>query len=399
MSRRTVLISVLVLLLAAAAAGGAVVLKMTVLSSSSSRAAETAAVADDIPLDIPLASATDQQVAAMTIDQKIGQMMMVGFEGSEPGAAITEAIQKRQIGGVILFKRNIVSQEQVAGMNAALQKLATDAGQPAKLMIAIAQEGGKSRQMEEIGPYYSEPFIGEMHDTAPTAAQQQATVTVRELKRLGFNVNLAPAVDVSAGWGTVMDGRSYGYDAEFDAEIAAAAVKSYNGANFICTPKYFPGMGAADGDAQRALPTVESDRETLEGKDLLPFAAVIKENAPMIMVGHIKVSALDPSGTPASMSPLITTDFLKGVMGFKGVVITDDLEQGGVTAEYTIGEAAVLAVAAGADIVLVGQTAEAQQEAFDALRSAVSSGKLHQADIDRSVTRILEMKKKYRLEK
>lgn len=401
MSRRTILIVLLIVLLAAAAAGGAVVLKLKVFSSSGGAASAQADTteSEEPPLDLPVASATDQLVASMTLDQKIGQMMMVGFDGSQPDATITESIQKRQIGGVILYARNIVSHEQVAGMNAALQKLAAEANQPAKLMIAIDQEGGKSRRFEDLGPYYSQPFVGEMHDTAPAVAQQQASVTARELKPLGINVNLAPVADVSAGWGTIMDGRSYGYDAAFDAEIAAAAVKSYNGANFICSPKHFPGHGAADGDSDTVLPTVDSDRETLEGKDLLPFAAVIKENAPMIMVGHLVVPALDPSETPASMSPMIINDLLKGIMGFKGVVITDDLDLAAITSTYKVSDAAVAAVAAGADIVMVAQTAASQQEVFDALKAAVTSGRLHQADIDRSVGKILDMKQKYRLEK
>jgi beta-N-acetylhexosaminidase len=283
-------------------------------------------------------------------------------------------------------------------MTASLQKLAADAELPLKLMIAIAQEGGKSRKIEQIGPYYSQPMIGEMHDTAPTAAQQQATVTARELRQLGINTNLAPVADVTSGWGTVMDGRSFNSDAEFTAELCAAAVKGYRGALTISAIKHFPGYGSADGDSGQTLATVESDMETLQNSDLLPFAAAIKEDVPMVMVANLSVPALDPSGKPASLSSIIVSDLLRGSMGFKGVVISENLEMGSVTEERSVGEAAVAAVTAGVDIILVADTADAQKEAFDALIAAARAGTLREADIDRSVIRIIELKKKYRLE-
>lgn len=393
-------------MVAAALAAGGVILAQRSLSQPASpesaqddAAGVTTQVGMQFVPEAPPRSPVEEEVAAMPLEEKVGQMMMVGFDGAEPGASITSAIKDRHVGAVILFGRNISSPEQVTALNTSLQALAAQAKQPARLIIATDQEGGKTRRFETIGPYYSQPMIGEMPDEAAAAtAQQQASATARDLKKLGVNTNLAPVADVSSGWGTVMDGRSYGAEAELVAELSARAVKGYNNATTISCPKHFPGHGSADEDSEEASATVESSREELDSVDLVPFREVIKEGAPMIMVAHLSVPALDPSGTPASLSRAITTDLLRKGMGFNGVIITDDLEMKAITGTRSVGEAAVAAVYAGADIVIVAHTAARQAEAHDAIVAAVRAGKLKEEDINKSVTRILEMKRKYRLE-
>lgn len=401
--RRPSFIVALLALLVAVAVGAGAVFKYVINPSSEQAATEvttaSGAAATETTPEVPLASAAEQITASMSLEQKVGQMMMVGFAESGPGPDITSAIEKQFVGGVVIFDRNIVANDQVAGMNTELQKLAAAAGAPAKLLIAVDQEGGKTRRFPNIGPYYSQPMIGEMHDTAPDTAQQQASSTARDLKKLGINTNLAPVADVSSGWGSYMDGRSFSSDSEFTAELTARAVKGYNNATTISATKHFPGLGSADADSEQTLPTLDSDLETLQSTDLPPFASAIKEGAPMIMVAHVAVPALDASNTPASLSKPIITDLLRGSMGFTGVVITDDLEMGAITESRSVGDAAVAAVTAGADIVEVAHTPEKQTEAFNALIAAVKSGKLNEADIDKSVVRIINLKKKYRLEK
>jgi len=342
-------------------------------------------------------SSSAEVVAAMSLEEKVGQMIMIGFDGLMPDASVTRMIQEKHVGAVILFDRNMESLDQVTEMNASLQELAAQAGHPMQLMIATDQEGGATRRFKSIGPSYSEPMIGEMQGGAgSSAAQQLSSQAARELKKLGINTNLAPVADVSAGWGTIMDTRSYGTDPQVVATLTAKAVKGYNNATTISCVKHFPGLGPADGDPEKTLPTVTSDRATLESTDLLPFQEAIKENAPMIMVTHVAVPALDSTGTPASLSRPIITDLLRKQMAFNGVIITDDLEMGAIS--QPAAESAVAAVYAGADIVMFAHTPAKQLEAYDAIVSAVRAGKLKEDDINRSVVRILEMKKKYRLE-
>ena len=393
------------LLIAALAAGTAVFL---IRNSSESEAASgtvnedgaavTEAVAE-IPEGPPL-SPVEEEVASMPLEKKVGQLMMAGFEGADANATVAGLIQDQHIGSFILFARNIASLEQVTALNSSLQSLAVQAEQPAKLIIATDQEGGKTRRFDNIGPYYSQPMIGEMPgEAAAMTAQLQASSTARDLKKIGINTNLAPVADVSSGWGSVMDGRSYGAEAELVAELSASAVKGYNNATTISCPKHFPGHGSADENTEEAPATVESSREELDTIDLLPFGEAIKAGAPMLMTAHLSVPALDPTGTPASLSRVITTDLLRKGMAYNGVILTDDLEMAAITSNRSVGEAAVAALAAGADMVMVAHRADRITEAHGAIIAAVRAGKLKEEDINKSVVRILEMKKKYRLEK
>ncbi|MCL4474544.1 MAG: beta-N-acetylhexosaminidase [Actinobacteria bacterium] len=398
---------IIVVVVLALAAGGAV-FALKARGQADSGAAQIAAdIGNDSGSDsgdtstapMPLASSTDQIVADMTLEEKIGQMMMVGFEGGEAGPQITSAITDKHIGAVILYGRNISSHEQVAALDAALQTAAAQAKQPAKLMIAIDQEGGATRRFTDIGPYYSEPMNGEMTGGAgAAAAQQQASSAARDLKKLGINTNLAPDVDVSSGWGSVMDGRSFGPDSEVVTELGGKAVTGYNNATMISCPKHFPGHGSADGSSEESLPTVDLDLATIQASELPPFQEVIKQNAPMIMVAHLSVPALDATGTASSLSKPIVTDLLRKGLSFNGVIITDDLEMGAITSNMSVADAAVAAVTAGNDMVMVAQTAANENAAYDALLTAVKSGKIGEDQINKSVARIIDMKKKYRLE-
>lgn len=396
---------IVALLIAALAAGSAV---FFLRNSGESEAASGTINEDGAAVTVagaettegPPLSPVEEEVASMPLEKKVGQLMMAGFEGTDANATVAGLIQDQHIGSFIIFARNIASLEQVAALNNSLQTLAVQADQPAKLIIATDQEGGKTRRFDNIGPYYSQPMIGEMPgEAAAMTAQLQASSTARDLKKIGINTNLAPVADVSSGWGSVMDGRSYGAEAELVAELSASAVKGYNNATTISCPKHFPGHGSSDENTEEAPATVESSREELDTIDLLPFGEAIKAGAPMIMTAHLSVPAIDPSGTPASLSRIITTDLLRKNMAFTGVILTDDLEMAAITSNRSVGEAAVAALAAGADMVMVAHRADRTTEAHGAIIAAVRAGKLKEEDINKSVVRILEMKRKYRLEK
>jgi beta-N-acetylhexosaminidase len=340
-------------------------------------------------------SPEEQALAEMTIEQKIGQMMMVGFDGQTAGDDIWSLITEKWIGAVVLFDRNLGTEQQIAGLNDSLQEMAVNARQPYRLMVAIDQEGGKTRRIDSIGPVDSEPMIGAMGDQAANAARQEATQAAEGLAQIGINTNLAPVVDVSDGEGSVMDLRSYGTDPALVAKLGTMAVRGYVDAGTVSCPKHFPGHGSADADSHEGLPQVDTSREVMDQYELLPFNAVIKEGAPMIMVGHLVVPALDGSGTPASMSQPIITGLLRKQMGFSGVVITDDLEMSAITDSWDLGDAAVRAVQAGADMVIVAHTYDQQLAAYEALLDAVKSGQISEDRIDESVKRILAMKDDY----
>ncbi len=376
------------------AAGGAAALLRR--SGGSPVAAKTTAATVPATATTP-PSSTDQEIARMTLEEKVGQMMMIGFDGTTLDDSLKKMIHDRHIGAVILYASNISSDSQVAQLDETLQQLAAQSGQPAQLMIATDQEGGKTRRFMDIGPNYSEPFIGTMRGGAGAdSAMMLSSYAGRDLKKLGINTDLAPVADVTSGYSSIMYTRSYGDDPQVTATLVAAAVKGFNDATAISCVKHFPGLGSAQDDPEQTLPTISKDLASIQNTDLPPFQAAIKADAPMIMVAHESVPALDPTKTPASLSRPIITGMLRGQLGFHGVIITDDLEMGAIT--ESPGDAAVAAIAAGADMVMFAYTPAKQQQAYDAIIAAVKTGKLKEDDIDKSVKRILDMKKRYRLE-
>lgn len=390
--------TIIVLVVAVAAAAAVGVYKITGGPAEEVADASAQTVATTTVQEPPMTE-TERVVSEMTVEQKVGQMMMVGFEGTTADGAAS-LIQQQQIGGVVLFGRNIETTDQVTAMNAALQQLAFDSGHPAGLLIAVDQEGGKTRRMTTIGPYYSEPMIGEMpEEAALQTARLQASSAARELKRIGVNTNLAPVVDVSGGWGTIMDYRSFGTDTDFVAQLGAEAVKGYVGASTICVPKHFPGIGSAEGDPEAGTSRLDMSYEDIIAYEIPPFTAAIEAGAPMIMVTHLVVPALDATEAPATLSGQIMKELLRNQLGFQGVIITDDLEMGAISESMSVSEAAVQSVAAGADIVMVAHTQSEQLAVHEALVAAVESGQLDEKEIDKSVVRILEMKKNHRIVK
>lgn len=395
---RSSMVWIIIVLIVAILAGGAVgVYKLS--ANSSDEAADDMNVTVATTTQAPPMTETERIVSEMTVEEKVGQMMMVGFEGADAQGAAA-LVDTLHIGGLVLFARNIDTNEQVTQMNATLQQLAFDAGHPVGLLIAVDQEGGKTRRFTDIGPYYSEPMIGEMpEDAAEQTARLQASSAARDLKRIGINTNLAPVLDVSGGWGSVMDVRSFSDDTDLVTRLGAEAVKGYVGASTICAPKHFPGLGSAEGDPEEEMARLEMSAEDITTYELPPFAAAIEAGAPMIMVTHMVVPALDATEAPATISGPIMKELLRSQMGFAGVIITDDLEMGSITGTMSVSEAAVQAVAAGADIVMVAHTLEEQQAVHAALVAAIESGQLDGAEIDAAVGRILEMKQQHRIVK
>ena len=359
---------------------------------TATRVVTTNSISEESP-----SSSVAKQVASMSLEEKVGQMMMVGLEGKSIDSSLRNMIANDHIGNVILFGPNIDSDQQVAALDASLQQLAVADKQPAQLMIATDQEGGKIRRLADIGPQYSEPVIGSMGIVSGTAyLQQSVSEAARQLKQLGVNTDLAPVADVLSGDKSIMIDRSFGNDPRLVSELTGTAVKSFNQEKLISCVKHFPGLGSVVTDPEEELPTIASDKSTIDRQDLPPFTEAIKDEAPMVMVTHVSVPALDPSMTPASLSRPIITDLLRNQLGFKGVIITDDLEMGAISIEP--GEAAVSAIAAGADMVMFAHTPQKQQQAYDAIVAAVKSGRISEEIINASVMRILQMKQSFGLD-
>jgi beta-N-acetylhexosaminidase len=326
--------------------------------------------------------------------QQIGEMFLAGFAGTTITKDIEDLIVKYRIGGVILFSRNITSIGQAAKLCGELQDLRKSvSGTP--LFIAIDQEGGVvQRIVEGLTVLPGNMAIGSVG--VPDCAYAAGRITAVELGCIGVNVNFAPVVDISNNPDNPSTGvRSFGGDPDTVAELASQMITGFQGYGLIACAKHFPGKGNVSVDSHLDLPLNTSRRDALRSCELKPFAAAIAAQVDMIMTAHVMYPALTENEIlPATLSRNIMTGLLRDELGFKGVLITDDMEMGAIAKYFTLEESVVKAVAAGVDIVMVCHTVSKQREALAALKKAVDEGAITRERIDESVARITALKKK-----
>ena len=343
----------------------------------------------------PISALTDPEIdtmiAEMTIEEKVGQLIMVGFEGTQANEAIETHIRKRFVGGIVLFSRNIQSPQQTAELTNELQRLAEATARQIPLFIGIDQEGGWVIRLKEGATVLpGNMALGATDSTE--LAERAGEITAVELAAVGVNLNFAPVMDVNNNLDNPVIGRrSFGESPELVSRLGVPYIQGLQRNGVLATAKHFPGHGDTTVDSHFDLPTVNHDLERIHALELQPFRAAIDADVAAIMTAHIIYSAFD-ANRPATLSPTILTDLLRQELGFDGLLITDDMEMKAIDDRYRSGEAAVMAVEAGADIVMVLWTPAKQIEVFDALLSAVKSGRISQARLDQSVERILKSK-------
>ncbi len=339
--------------------------------------------AGNLPAEPP--APVDEILKDMSLTEKVGQMVMIGVYGNSVNDDIRFLLAQYHMGGIIFFDRNMDSKAQVRNF---VENLNLVAVEKAPLFIAIDEEGGiVSRMTHDLTPPPSQEEIG--YGGNPADAFNYAKSTAQNLKDLGFNLNFAPVADVGT-----QDTRSFSSDAEVVAEFVSNAAKGYEDAGIFYCLKHFPGIGRGTVDSHQDVSTIYADREILDAEDLLPFKKIIAEQDNskfMIMVSHLKYSALDEENS-ATLSPAVITDLLRNELDFRGVVITDDLDMGAIANHLDASEVGVLAVKAGADILLSCHEYDTQQKIYLGILDAVESGEISQERIDDSVRRILKMK-------
>ena len=336
-------------------------------------------------------SEIDTMITEMTIEEKVGQLIMVGFEGTQANEAIEAHIRERYVGGIVLFSRNIQSPKQTAELANQLQRLAESTAHRIPLFIGIDQEGGWVIRLKEGATVL--PGNMALGATGSTElAERAGEITAAELAAVGVNFNFAPVMDVNNNpRNPVIGRRSFGGSPELVSRLGAAYIRGLQRNGVLGTAKHFPGHGDTTVDSHFDLPTVNHDLDRIHALELQPFRAAIDADVAAIMTAHIVYPAFD-ADRPATLSPSILTDVLRKELGFDGLLVTDDMEMKAIDDRYRSGEAAVMAIEAGADIVMVLWTPTKQNEVFDALLSAVKSGRISQARLDQSVERILKSK-------
>ena len=343
----------------------------------------------------PTPSAEDIQLKKMSVRQKVGQLLMVGFYGPTIKEGLQKTISTLAPGAVIIFGRNIKSANQIVSLTSAAQ-LQSLKNSHLPLLIAVDQEGGDVIRLKTAMPLPSALSIGETKDSA--LAQTAGFATGQLLKTLGFNMNLAPVLDVADPHKANFIGtRTYGGNPQTVGRMGVQFSEGLSQAGVLPTGKHFPGHGGVNEDSHEETPQRMCSSDELHSADLVPFFAMQKHfgNRWATMLAHIAYPEIDSSGLPATFSHPIVTDLLRNELGFDGLVITDDIQMGGAAAIKDVRERAVRAIEAGADMILVAWSLKTQNTILEALEKAVTSGRISQVRLDQSVRRVLIAKSLY----
>jgi beta-N-acetylhexosaminidase len=314
----------------------------------------------------------------VALHRRIGQLAVVGFAGTEPGAEVQALAREFDLGGVILFKRNVESPEQVAATAVDAQQLARDL----PLWVGMDQEGGRvARLRAPLTVWPPMAALGRAGDEA--LARRFAAAMAAELRAVGISIDFAPVLDVLTNpTNPAIGDRALGERAETVAELGVAIIEGLQHAGVAACGKHFPGHGDTGVDSHLELPLLEHPPDRFEAVDFVPFRAAIGAGVAAVMTGHLFVPSLDDE-RPATLSRRIVTDVLRGDLGFDGLVFTDDMEMKAIAGRMAQGRAVVSAVAAGCDVVLLcGTDVQAHASALEALVHAVEQEEIPWARIE-----------------
>jgi len=324
-----------------------------------------------------------------TLEEKVGQLMMVGFHGTTLPPHIKTWLETGRIGGVYLFARNIESPAQV-------KKLISDCHTTAKypILVGIDQEGGIVARLRE--GFTESPGAMALAASGDTQlAEDIAYMMGQELLAMGINWNFAPVADITHNIDNASVGtRSVGTDKHQVSDFVQAQIRGFQRAGVIATVKHFPGLGKTSVDTHDDLARISGSVDYLYEQDLIPFRGAIESGVDCVMTTHVMFEELD-SDHPATLSPVVINKLLRTDIGYDGAVCTDCMEMNAITKGYGAKESAILTLLAGVDMVMFSHTKSRQQEAYQGVLDAVKSGRISEDRIAQSVARIQKLKDNY----
>lgn len=337
-------------------------------------------------------SKVEETIDQMTLEEKVGQLLVIGVEGTSFSSEMDNLIRNYHVGGVIIMGRNVATTNEMLQLINGIKKANEHNKIP--LFLSVDEEGGRvSRLPVGIPKLPTSAQIGKLNDES--VSYRAGTYLAGVLNEFGYNMNFAPVLDVNSNpRNPVIGNRSFGSDPYQVAKLGISTMHGMMDNGIIPVVKHFPGHGDTVVDSHKALPKVETTLEALRNVELVPFQKAIEEGADAVMVAHILFPALDPD-YPSSMSKAIITGLLRNEMKFEGVIITDDLTMGAIANDYTIPEAAVQSFIAGSDQLLVVRDYEVQLNTLNAFIKAIETGEITEERLNESVKRILTLKEKY----
>ena len=371
-------------------------------ASASAEPPPSASASASASLSPSTSASVEATLDGMTMEEKVGQMMFPAFRNTYTGAPLLfadestrKAIKKWKPGGIILFSVNLDTVPQTAAL---IRQLKGSSAIP--LLIGVDEEGGRVSRLadaKKLGavPMPQAAIIGKTGN--PELAREAAAAMGTQLSELGFNLDFAPVADINTNPDNpVIGDRAYGTKPAPTSLMVVEALRGLQDAGIIPVVKHFPGHGDTQTDSHLGLAIVPHDRKRMDAVELVPFRAAIAAGAPVVMTGHINTPGISDKNLPATLNPDILTDLLRTELHFDGVIITDAMEMGAITKNYDESESTLLAVEAGADMLLVPVSLE---RACMALLDAVKSGRISERRMNDSVRRILTLKATYGLER
>jgi len=345
------------------------------------------------PVPTPTPDPLKVMISGMSDKELIGQMVMIGFTGTEDMDEDSIALmQEYSVGGVLLFGWNT---DTFAQTQALIENVNSHNPSAIPLMVGIDLEGG---QVIRFGAEWSPALLsaqslGQRNDTQLTYDQYERIGL--QLREMGININFAPVLDIAPDPSqTFLGSRMFGSDPDVVAPLVSAAVQGLHAAGIASLGKHFPGHGDTAGDSHQTLPVINYTMDEMENYSLVPFQAAIDAGVDAMLIAHLMYPNVDDEYI-TSISPTIITTLLRQQMGFNGVVFSDDMRMQGLRSNYSVGRGAVLHVLAGGDVVLIGKYIDMQRDVLDSLYQAVQDGTISRERLEESVYRILTLKTAY----
>ncbi len=319
----------------------------------------------------------------------LGQLMVVGFDGVAMTQTLRALITDLRLGGLVLFQRNVQSPTQLHQLIADAQQVAHDAGLP-PLLICIDQEGGRVARLRAEHGFTEFPSARDVAVSGIAAVKQNALAMAHEMRDVGINVELAPVLDVNNNPNNpVIGDRSFGDDASLVAACGVAFIETMQGAGILCVGKHFPGHGDVAVDSHIGLPVVPHARARLNEVEFEPFKAAIAAGVGGIMSAHVAFPEIEPSGLPATLSPNVMTTLLRAELCYPGLLFTDSLEMGALSANgYPVPIASATALQAGADVLLFNSSDALHRQAHAEMCAWVERGDISHERISAAVQRV-----------
>lgn len=334
----------------------------------------------------------DSRIEEMPLEDKVAGLFIITPEALtgtdvaiKAGDTTKEKISQYAVGGLIYFKQNIKSADQLKEMISGTTNFSKY-----PLFIGIDEEGGSVSRIAESGLADNVGSMGDIGASGDASKAKEAGSSIASyLSEYGFNLDFAPVADVILEGNTMIGDRSFGSNASDDATMVAACVEGLQEGGVSACLKHFPGLGSTTEDTHEGMATSEKTKEDFETTDFLAFQAGIDAGADFVMISHLSVPNITGDNTPCSISDKMISDILRGELGFNGIVITDAMNMKAITDYYTADEAAVKALQAGADMILMPENFEI---AYQGVLDAVNNGTLTEERIDESLRRIYRVK-------